>query len=128
MTQSTVNSTPTAPFTIVDPGGFFVPYVPDCSDTAGVGPPRILFTDQPPPATPDDAVRSDIDGLQRGDIVEQAGYVQASGRRMVRITRDGSIIGSFHVDGSGGGFEVSAGLVCANSGITAKNPGVVGTP
>jgi hypothetical protein len=128
-TESTITGTPTAPFTIVDPEGFFVPYVPDCSDTLGVGPPRIVFTDLPPPATPEDAVRSDIDGLQPGDVVEQAGYVETSGRfRMVRITRDGAIIGSFHVDGSGGGFEVSGGLVCANSGLTPKNSGAVGTP
>jgi hypothetical protein len=46
---------------------------------------------------------------------------------MVRVTRDGDIIGSFSVRSSSGGYEVTSGLVCAGSGITAKDAGVVGT-
>jgi hypothetical protein len=128
MNESRMNDALTASFTIVDPDGFFVPYVPGCSDTAGIGPPRIVFTDQPPPATPEDAVRSDIDGLQPDDVVELAGYVQArEALQIVRITRDGDIIGSFHVDGRDGGFEVIAGFVCTDSGLTQKNSGLVRT-
>jgi hypothetical protein len=64
-----MNEALTASFTIVDPGSYFTPYVPDCSETLAVGLPRVMFTDQPPPTTREDAVRSDIDGLRPGDVV-----------------------------------------------------------
>ncbi len=128
MNDSRMNDALTASFTIVDPDGLFVPYVPDCSDTLGIGPPRVIFIDKPLPATAEDAVRSDIDGLVPGDVVEPAGYVQASeSLQTVRITRDGDIIGSFHVRSRDGGFESSGGLVCTDSGLTQKNSGLVGT-
>jgi len=96
---------------VVDPAGHYVPTEIECTtgEAYGSAPGYVEGTlgDQGAPA---DVVRARLTGLQEGDVVELAGYPEATSESpAVRIVRDGVNVGSATLFGDGqGGWLLSS--------------------
>lgn len=89
---------------VVDPAGHYLPSEPEClGEVYGMAPGYAEGTlgDQGDPV---DVARGRLTGLEEGDIVERAGYAEGAAEPVVRIVRDGTVVGSVSLfdDGQGG--------------------------
>jgi hypothetical protein len=114
-----------ASFSFIDPNGVFTDYQPSCADAQILAPPEPSMSDwvasQGETLSPIETVLAQVTGIQSSDVVEGAGYTEtASDRWIVRVTRDGLIIGSFFGSPAGGGSFVHDGRVCPSSGLAYR--------
>jgi hypothetical protein len=112
-----------APFTIVDPEHWFVPYQLDCPEDERR---ELWLLDAYPGAqgdSIDEAVRISIAGVLPSDTVERAGYLQPLDDPWpdARVVRNGAIIARFFIDGRDyWKYQVLGGAYCVGSGIGAR--------
>jgi hypothetical protein len=114
-----------ASFSFIDPNGIFTDYQPSCPDVLMLGyqEPSMseVIASQGETLSPIETVLAQVTGIQSSDVVERAGYPEvASGRWVVRVTRDGQVIGSFFGSPAGVGSFVDDGRVCPGSGLAYR--------
>jgi hypothetical protein len=114
-----------ASFSFIDPNGVFTDYQPDCADAQVLGPREPSMSEwiasQGETLSPIETVLAQVTGIQSSDVVERAGYAEtASDRWIVRVTRDGQVIGSFFGSPAGGGSFVQDGRVCPSSDLAYR--------
>ena len=70
-----------------------------------------------------DVARTELRGLQPGDVVEHAGYPQAAGDQLVRVVRNGEVIAvlAYASDGHGG-WLITGTRTCSGSNVTTVSP------
>lgn len=115
----------TAPFTLVDPEGVFIPYQLACAKDEMFVP--LEGQDEWPPSfppslsldRPEEVVRAQVSGIQDDDVVERAGYTGVMDEQpIVRLVRNGEVIGKFWLSESGAfGAHVAIAQVCPDSGL-----------
>jgi hypothetical protein len=114
-----------ASFSFIDPNGVFTDYLPSCADALTLEPREPSMSDwiasQEETLSPIETVLAQVTGIQSSDVVERAGYAEvASERWIIRVTRDGQIIGSFFGSPAGGGSFIHYGRVCSSSGLAYR--------
>ncbi|MEP6665353.1 MAG: hypothetical protein ABJA81_02795 [Nocardioidaceae bacterium] len=111
-----------ATFSFVDPNGVFTDARPDCPDVATLGPTEDPKLQQGQPLSAADIVRTRVTGIQPTDVVEPAGYTQGTwSTSIIRVTRDGQVIGSFRVSDAGATWSmIDDGHVCSSSGLAYR--------
>ena len=71
-----------------------------------------------------DVARSQIHGLQPGDVVEHAGYPQAAGGQAVRVVRQGQVVAVVAYEDDGhGGWLMGGTRTCSGSNVTTVSTG-----
>jgi hypothetical protein len=102
---------------VVDPQGAFVPYELTCPHQAPLELtiPVSAWPYVEPPHDPVEFVRGRVEGLLPSDVVERAGY-PAIPNPVVRLVRDGAVVGSFELFQQFGRWEVS-GVWCSELDI-----------
>lgn len=117
----TCGGTQTA-FAVVDPDRLYAPAELGCaSGTTGTsdygagarGPRGSLL----------DVARTELRGLQPGDVVEHAGYPQAAGDQLVRVVRQGQVVAVLgYADDGHGGWLIGGTRTCSGSNVTVVSP------
>ena len=90
---------------VVDPNGSFVSAEPECSGGEAWGTaPAYAPGAVGDRGDPVDVARTRLTGLQSGDVVERAGYLQSDDAAIVRVIRGGTVIARVDLfdDGRGG--------------------------
>jgi hypothetical protein len=109
-------------FAVVDPDGLYAPLDLSC-DSQTKGTTDYAAGATGPHGSPVDIAGRELRGLLPTDVVESAGYPQASGPHFVRVVRDGRVIAVLGFEDDGHGGWLSGGLqTCAGSGISTASP------
>lgn len=100
--------------------GTFIDYVPTCDEVH-----NLPYADESSDAgmiSVEEAVRSGVVGLQAGDIVEHAGYLQSESPWLVaRVVRGEQVVAWFRVDGRDGWkYQLMDGYACTDSGLSIE--------
>jgi hypothetical protein len=108
-------------FVVIDPDDVFLPYQLECG-AAGERSLGFIFTTSF--ATLNEAARGILSGLQEGDIVELAGYVNGDPEwpwLNARVLRDGRVVAQLDVMArEGWAYWIHGGSVCDDSGILVR--------
>lgn len=105
---------------IVDPDRHYTPTA--CAENSGT----IGMTDHVSGATGlrgtlVDVARAQLRGLMPGDVVERAGYREASGEQFVRVVRHGEVAAVLsYMDDGHGGWLIGQTRTCSGSDVTAE--------
>lgn len=120
--QLTCGGTTASPFAVVDPGGLYTASELLCDSQfsstsdygAGARGPRGSLLD---------VARTELRGLQPGDVVEHAGYPQAAGDQLVRVVRQGQVVAVLgYADDGHGGWLIGGTRTCSGSNVTVVSP------
>jgi hypothetical protein len=120
--QLTCGGTTASPFAVVDPDGLYAASEVGCAGgttdssdfVAGARGPRGSLLD---------VARTELRGLQPGDVVEHAGYPQAAGDQFVRVVRHGEVVAVLgYADDGHGGWLLGGTRACPGSNITTVLP------
>ena len=117
----TCGGTQTA-FAVVDPDGLYTPSELGCGGgTTGVS--DYVAGARGPRGSLLDVARTELRGLQPGDVVEHAGYPQAAGNQLVRVVRRGEVVAVLgYADDGHGGWLLGGTQTCSGSKITTVVP------
>jgi hypothetical protein len=70
-----------------------------------------------------DIARTELRGLEPGDVVEHAGYLHAAGNQLVRIVRHGQVVAVLeYADDGHGGWLIGGTRTCSDSHVTTVSP------
>jgi len=117
----TCGGTQTA-FAVVDPDRLYAPAELGCaSGTTGMS--DYVSGARGPRGSLLDVARTELRGLQSGDVVEHAGYPQAAGDQFVRVVRHGEVVAVLgYADDGHGGWLLGGTRACSGSNITTVLP------
>ncbi len=120
--QLTCGATTASPFAVVDPDRLYAPAELGCaSGTTGTS--DYVAGARGPRGSLLDVARTELRGLQSGDVVEHAGYPQAAGDQFVRVVRQGEVVAVLgYADDGHGGWLLGGTRACSGSNITTVLP------
>lgn len=107
-------------FVIVDPDGLYTSSEVGCAGGT-IGTSDYVAGARGPRGPLLDIARTQLHGLEPGDVVERAGYPQAAGTGLVRVVRQGQVVAVLeYADDGHGGWLISGTRACPGSNITTK--------
>lgn len=120
--QLTCGGTTASPFAVVDPDRLYTPSEVGCGGGT-IGTSDYAAGARGPRGSLLDVARTELRGLQSGDVVEHAGYPQAAGDQFVRVVRHGEVVAVLgYADDGHGGWLLGGTRACSGSNITTVLP------
>jgi hypothetical protein len=114
---------PTA-FAVVDPDGVYTPTELGCGNASGTtGTVDYGQEARGPKGSLLDVARTELRGLEAGDLVERAGYPASDGDQLVRVVRAGRVVAVLgYADDGHGGWLIGMTRTCPGSNVTVGAP------